>query len=393
MPAPGWLLAVSTAMLTSCSEPAQLAEFSETRIAGVSSSVVRPGVTTAQRLGREPLGGAPQRREPGFDFDLPQGWDDLGSSGQRLIDLRPAGEPEAQCYLSFLQGDGGGLAANVDRWYAQMGQPGIDAATLAALPRRPLFSGEAVVVDVEGAFQDMGATEAKPGYRMLGVIAPSDQFTIFVKFTAPRELVELEKERFFAFVDSIEPVLPGQDGGGDPHYAGDGHDHDGDGLPDTPTTGAAAPALPAGPHGGSGGFTWTAPDGWVDQGARPMRHVSYELPEGTECYVTLLGGDGGGLVMNLQRWSEQLGGDELTPAELDALPKIELLGQTVPMIEVSGTYTSMGGDSRPDHTLRGVACIRPAGGSVFVKMIGPTAEVEAARADFIAFCASFEESQ
>ena len=39
----------------------------------------------------------------------------------RLVNLRPAGDPSAECSLVVLGGDGGGLTANVNRWGDQMG--------------------------------------------------------------------------------------------------------------------------------------------------------------------------------------------------------------------------------------------------------------------------------
>jgi len=44
---------------------------------------------------------------------------------------------------------------NVNRWRGQFGQPAIDEAELAKLPKLALFDFDAVRVEVEGAFTTM----------------------------------------------------------------------------------------------------------------------------------------------------------------------------------------------------------------------------------------------
>ena len=68
---------------------------------------------------------------------------------------------------------------------------------------------------------------------------------------------------------------------------------------------------------------WTLPQGWRTQsGARPMRFATLEVTShrspdrGIEVSVTVLGGNGGGLLANLNRWREQLGLDPISEEEL-----------------------------------------------------------------------------
>lgn len=373
------------ALAAGCSEPNPEAAFTEVRSSDSTPRRVDPSLTTGQRLGHERVEPARKAESaPLLDYTLPVGWSDLGPSGQRIVDLRPAGEPEAECYLSFLQGDGGGLAANVARWYSQMGQPAPTPEDLDGLERRDFFAGQAYVVDVEGAFTAMGASEARPGYRMLGLIVPGARYTLFAKFTGPSEVVDLERNRFFEWADSILPRSPEAPADDEVHYPGDGHDHSPEDF-DTPED----PDYSDSSEGSAGGYSWSAPASWSMQGPRPMRVVSFSAGPSTECYITVLGGDGGGLVSNLDRWSRQLGGPGIGGNEVALLPTTEVLGSSVPVLEVSGTYTGMDGQSRPDHTLLGVAQIG-SNESLFVKMIGPRDEVDAARAGFFSFCESLE---
>lgn len=129
----------------------------------------------------------------------------------------------------------------------------------------------------------------------------------------------------------------------------------------------------------------TAPDGWEAQPPRPMRSVSFEVDASTECYAMALRGDGGGVAPNLNRWRQQMGEDSLDDDELEALPRVPMLGRMAITIRVAGSYTGMSGESYPDALLLGAICELD-GETVFVKMIGPRNEVEAAEASFAPFC-------
>jgi hypothetical protein len=120
-----------------------------------------------------------------------------------------------------------------------------------------------------------------------------------------------------------------------------------------------------------------------------MRSVTYSPSENSpaECYVAVLGGSAGGVEANINRWRQQMGRTPLSPAEIDSLPKIQVLGQACPLVEISGSYTGMGGEQHQDYMMLGVVCSLPSS-SVFVKMIGPEAEVRAERDNFVVFCES-----
>src|SRR4051812_30444877 len=87
----------------------------------------------------------------------------------------------------------------------------------------------------------------------------------------------------------------------------------------------------------AGGLKWTAPAGWKNEGARPMRAVTYTV-DGAECAVNFFGsGQGGGVDANIDRWKGQVRGGE---------PKVQkktIHGVTVTTIDISGEYAGMGG--------------------------------------------------
>jgi hypothetical protein len=380
-----------------CRAAGPVAEIEARRTASRPSSPVLPGATASQRFGSEmPPGSSGPRATPSapsdelLSYDVPEGWNELPPTGDRLINLQPAGAPDAACYLSFLGGAAGGLEANVNRWLAQFGADPLAGDVIAALPRHSMLGREATLVAVEGTFTGMGET-LREDFGLLGLVVSEPTGSLFLKFTGPAALVEAERARFLAFAGSLRLPEPGAtsethgpgDGHdhGDEHFPGDGHDH---GAP----ADATVPAQPTGP------LTWTAPEGWRPTGPRPMREVTFQMgpPEANaECYVALLPGDAGGLEANLNRWAvQQMGHAPLSAEAVAALPKIELMDTEVPLLALEGDFTDMSGATESAQGFLGVALIRP-DMSVFVKFTGPAELVQAERERFVAFVASLEE--
>ena len=74
--------------------------------------------------------------------------------------------------------------------------------------------------------------------------------------------------------------------------------------------------------------------------------------------------------MNMNRWLGQMGGPPIEESALDLQPKIEVLGEQVPMLIAKGTYTGMGGQSLAGHVLLG-ASAELENQSIFIKLIAP----------------------
>lgn len=352
------------------SDPGPRVEIAETRTVTRAFAPVVPGATSAQRFGSEPRPASPSSDglAERLEYELPTGWQELRPTSDRLINLQPAGDPTASCYLTFLAGGGGGLESNVNRWLGQFGGEPLDADAIAALPKHPLLGGQATLVEVEGTFAAMGGPP-QAGFALLGLVISDASGGIFLKFTGPSALVASERANFLALASSIG-LKGGSDGGEDAGH--DEHVHE-------ETAGAAA------------GFAFVAPAGWHATEPRPMREVNFTIQHGAaECYITRLGGDGGGLVPNLNRWRGQFGEAPLTAEELEALERVTMLGQAVPVLEVGGDFKGMDGATKNDQGMLGVAWIGP-GESLFVKLVGPREVVHGERANFLAFVASLRE--
>lgn len=378
-------------LLTACSPEGDF-EITETReVVNIPASWA-PGASGAQRFGAGPStrpsagsSGSSAPAENPFLYDLPSGWEELPATESRLVNLRPAGNPQMECTLTLLGGDGGGLADNANRWRKQMGLAPITSAEVDALPRGLFLGTSATVIDLRGAYSGMGST-AQDDWGLFGYILPTPQFTLFAKMTGPADAVSAERSNFeglFATLTVSEPGAPDEeDHSGHNHAPGEGH-----GEPESEPVQAQMNA--SGVSSASGSFSYDLPEGWSEGRQGGIRNVNLKIGA-SECYIIALVGDGGGLAANLTRWRGELGLDPVTQEDIDAMQLVEILGVQSPLLDVTGDYQGMASTGGGANRVLAVPLIR-SGKSIFVKMVGPDAEVASQRDNFIAFVASLTE--
>jgi hypothetical protein len=149
------------------------------------------------------------------------------------------------------------------------------------------------------------------------------------------------------------------------------------------------------------GLRWTAPAGWKNEGALPMRAATYTVAPaagdkaGGECVVSYFGaGQGGTVEANVDRWKGQFRGPDGKPPTAQ-VAKRTIRGLRVTTIDASGEYSGMGGPmaagqrTAPGYRLLG-AIIEGPGGNVFVKFTGPAKTVAVNQPKFEQLLASFE---
>jgi len=363
---------------TACAPPERM-EIQEARTTRGLPTTLQAGITSTQRFGSS-KGQASATQAPmenPFRFTLPEGWAELEPTQMRVINLRPAGNPDLECALTVLPGDGGGLTANINRWRDQMGLGPIGDEEVAGMPRASLLGEAATIVDLRGDYTGMGSV-AREDWGLLGLVLTTERFTLFVKMTGPGELVSAERPGFELFSGSLRAVFPGDES--DPHA---GHDH---------PPGQHPPEGPEDVTGDTGMFEYELPDGWSVGPARMMRELNLEVGEASQCFVIVLPREGGGLSMNINRWRGEVGLDPIDNAEIAALPKVELLGAEVPLLEIHGEYEGMGGTGGEDMTVFGVPLIRQ-DSSVFVKFVGPREEAAAEKERFLELLTTLREAQ
>lgn len=139
-------------------------------------------------------------------------------------------------------------------------------------------------------------------------------------------------------------------------------------------------------------FLWKLPEGWQEKPSSPMRAANFILEDSptVECYITVLKGTGGGVAANINRWQRQMGQPALTADALDALPALQMLGQSATYVEIAGNYQGMTGAAQEDSMMLAVVCPL-ADETVFVKMTGSAAAVQKEIEKFKAFCTTLRQ--
>jgi len=183
-------------------------EIKETREISEHRTAPKALASSAERFYDTQTGADTAPRENPLSWVTPPTWTEAPPStapgSMRLIDMRFGEKGEGECYLSAIPGNAGGVEANVNRWRTQMGQPNYTPEELEKLPKKIFLGRESVFVDFEGDFQGMGAAEnAQKGFRLLGLVQPAPEFTLFVKLTGPKELVAQHMAAFEQFYQSI----------------------------------------------------------------------------------------------------------------------------------------------------------------------------------------------
>ena len=396
-----WALVLATAGLCACSSrESEAAEFESARTYEPIGRSIRWQSTSAERFGTSSSDFAMPESGPAkaaLRYTTPPGWSELPGSQFRDVNFRVAGDANSECYLSTLSGEGGGLAANVNRWRKQMSLDALSAEAVAALPQVEWFGKRATAVDFTGTWTGMSGDHAAEGWRLIGYLLVEPAQSRFLKMTGPSEVLEREIENFRSLAASFRvggaPEGDGQMDGaalgsgelppGHPPMSSSAGTTAASGAAETSAAGAAA-AVPSGNRSASG-FEWTPPEGWRRGREKSMREITYLVGSAgeSECYVTLLGGSGGGMLANINRWCGQLGQAPLAQADLDKLEQIEMLGTQATLVELERGASS---SNSPEYLL-GAVCLLPER-SVFVKMTGPRALLERERAAFQSFCKS-----
>ena len=102
----------------------------------------------------------------------------------------------ANVSMTVLQGDGGGLLGNVNRWRGQLGLEPVEEGDLKDMLKPVETLGdEALLVDLTGTSKRSQLEE-----RMIGVIAPQGELTWFYKLMGTPDLVEKSQEGFLGYL-------------------------------------------------------------------------------------------------------------------------------------------------------------------------------------------------
>lgn len=133
---------------------------------------------------------------------VPSGWQET-AGGQFLVAkflITGEGGSQAAVNVSASAGDGGGLAANVNRWRRQIGLSEVAESEIASTAKVVEASGTKVT------FVDISGTDPRSQQptRVVGAMVPQGGQTFFYKLAGDSKLVGAQKEAFEKFVQTAK---------------------------------------------------------------------------------------------------------------------------------------------------------------------------------------------
>ena len=134
-------------------------------------------------------------------WTIPADWKE-GQLAQFLVAkfiIAGNGNASAAVNVSQLAGDGGGLAANVNRWRKQLGQAPLPDDELAKLPTLDASGVKATLVQFNGT----DARSSQPA-SLVGVVLPLNGQTWFYKLMGDKDVVLQQIPAFIQFVQSAK---------------------------------------------------------------------------------------------------------------------------------------------------------------------------------------------
>ena len=141
---------------------------------------------------------APISKDGQPSWEVPTGWKEV-SGGQFLVAkflLNNGDAAAAAVNVSRSAGNGGGLAANVNRWRGQLGlTPVVDVMTSPVT----IATGSAVMVDLNGT-----NPQTRQPARLVGVIVTQGEDTWIYKLMGDAAVVESQKDAFLKFVQGVK---------------------------------------------------------------------------------------------------------------------------------------------------------------------------------------------
>ncbi len=297
--------------------------------------------------------------------ELPAGWSEAPAVGSRAATFAIAGKDgqRAEAAVIAFPGMGGTDLQFVNLWREQIGlAPLTDSELPKLLQPVPIAGAEGKLFDLTGATKPGSDPAAE---RIIVALQKQDGVSWFIKLTGPSALVEQQKPAFIGFLKSLK------------FHAGSD-----EGAPSTPAPVAASPA----PSQGAGAPAWTAPAHWKQQAPGAMQAAKYKVGEGkagAEITAVFLGGMGGALNANLNRWRNQLSLPAATDSEVEKqAPLFPALGAGARIVELSG---STGEGDAADM----IVLLVPSGrGTWFYKLMGEKSVVAKEKDALVAFVKS-----
>jgi hypothetical protein len=395
--------AIPTAMLLAASVVGCSREEQNVRVQTVPKQpeIVQRTVEPMAMQAQMPAAAAPQANSGGtVDWQIPDGWKELpGDGGMRFATIQVAPDnKDVVLTVIPLNGDSGGVAANVNRWRGQTGLPTVSDEEATR---------QVTKLDVSGQPSYMvaltGLDTAKPQLAMLAAAVPYQGQTWFFKLAGPAEIVNQQKAKFESFMKSVkfggQGKAPVGDPTGQPQLPA-GHPAIPGAAPEQPQMPAGHPPIPGAPGAGAmppGAameqgpvpFKFQVPQGWTKDDPMPMRTISFHTgtpDKQVDVIVSQLPAiGGGGYLDNVNRWRGQVG---LQPIKQGDPPQPS---SPVKVGDADGTQFDFVGPGPAASAKRMIVAWVPRGNDWwFFKMTGTDQQVTQQQANFNAFLKSIQ---
>src|SRR6185436_13411430 len=143
-----------------------------------------------------------------FTFKQPEKWERVETtSSMRKAQFKVNSADKKSfaevVFFHFGTGDGGGVRANVERWFNQFQGPREKIG--AKSEETKIGQHKVTFVQAEGTFMSGmpgGAPTPQNGYALRGAIIESAEGSVFVKMTGPAAIVKSAEENFRKMVES-----------------------------------------------------------------------------------------------------------------------------------------------------------------------------------------------
>jgi hypothetical protein len=131
----------------------------------------------------------------------PMGWRRLPGTQFRLINYVAGENDSVEIVVGETQGD---LLANANRWLGQFGLTPVQS--LEFLGKTAMLGRNAYLVEGKGTYNPGMGRPVEEDYAMIGVIRESPVNLITLKMIGPAAEVEKQREAFFEYMRSFEPI-------------------------------------------------------------------------------------------------------------------------------------------------------------------------------------------
>jgi len=288
---------------------------------------------------------------PALKYQLPQGWQEKPASDMRVASFAAPGPNGESADVSVIPLPVVGRDLElINMWRSRVQLPAT-ADPAAASQFEPVAIGAE-----QGRLFEFVSAQPVPGkglQRLLVAMLTRDTMSWFFKITGDDACVTSQKKHFLEFLKSVSFVenAPDQTRGA------------------SMTTVTVSPNGPGAPNENANSI-WTVPPGWQSIPPAQFLLVEYSVsgPNGAkaEVNVATMGGEGGGLLANVNRWRGQIGLGAVGENDLPQFAQpLDVSGGQATLVDLTGVDAKTNAPTR----LLG-AIVSQNGQTWFYKMMG-----------------------